>query len=256
MGKDLGKNVNKDIKKKIRSAGYPALDLGSAILAARKVFGDLGQGPHSRPSLARGLGYKNFCGPASAKIGALVHFGLLEKFGGNYSITGLAKTLFGYPKNDCQKEMFAAAVKPALFGALAARFAGEILPNNLAAILAGDYKISVNAAPRAAQNFVKTVKIAEMLKDGVLILPDDQKNDEGASNFDMSVENADDPENKDIPAKKNSIGAQNCNGIKIKLSSGIEIVFPPEFALRLSMGEFAADLKTLDEKSKFALPDG
>jgi len=242
MVQELGKNKNSAAGKKIRSRAYPALDLRAAILAAKKIFDDLGQGPHSRAALARGLGYGGFCGAASARIGALAHFGLLEKFAGNYSISPAALALFDFHQKDRQKEIFAAAATPALFAALAARFAGGALPKNLPAILAADYGIAANAAPAAAKNFAATFEFAGILKDNRLILPD-----AGQDDFDER-EAKNEPADGEV-AGNNSTAAAPSQNIEVKLSSGIIVLFPKKFASRLALGEFAQELKNLDNKS-------
>lgn len=246
MVRKLWKNKNSIGVKKSRSRAYPALDLKSAILTAKKIFDDLGQGPHLRAALARGLGYGGFCGAVSAKIGALAHFGLLEKFAGNYSITPLALDLFDFFEKDCRKKIFIAATTPVLFSALAARFAGGALPKNLSAILASDYGIAANAAPIAAKNFVATFEFAGALKDNRLILPDDEKskNDDDS----LVAKKMDFGERADISAAENKNDGEE-DGIEVALASGIKIIFPKKFAFRLAMGEFAEGLRHLDNRT-------
>jgi hypothetical protein len=239
MVQELGKNKNLAAGKKVRSRAYPALDLRSAILAAKKIFDDLGQGPHSRAALARGLGYGGFCGAVSVRIGALAHFGLLEKFAGNYSISPAALALFDFHQKDRQKEIFAAAATPALFAALAARFAGGALPKNLPAILTADYDIAANAAPAAAKNFAATFEFAGVLKNNRLILPDAGHDDFGDS--EAENERADGK----VPVD-DSAAMMSSENIEVKLSSGIIVLFPKKFASRLALGEFAQELKNLD----------
>jgi len=245
MVQELGKNKNSGAGKKIRSRAYPALDLPAAVLAAKKIFDDLGQGPHSRISLARGLGYGSFCGAASAKIGALVHFGFLERFAGNYSVAPAAPPLFDYPKNLRQNEIFAAAARPSLFAALAARFAGQNLPKNLPAVLVSDYGISPAAAPLAAKNFAATFEFAGMLKDGRLILPDVGEN---ASDGNDSEGKIFEEKNRRPAAENNRGGGEEEGQIEVRLASGIKIVFPKKFAAQMARGEFAEEVKSLDSK--------
>lgn len=247
MVQELGKNKNPGAGKKIRSRAYPALDLPAAILTAKKIFDDLGQGPHSRMSLARGLGYGSFCGAASAKIGALAHFGFLERFAGNYSVAPAALPLFDYPKNLRQNEIFAAAARPSLFAALAARFAGQNLPKNLPAVLVSDYGISFSAAPLAAKNFIATFEFAGMLKENRLILPDGEESENDGDN-DIAKEMNFEEKNRRPAAGNNHGGGKEEEGIEVRLASGIRIVFPKKFAARLARGEFAEEVKSLDSK--------
>ncbi len=245
MVQELGKNKSLAAGKKVRSRAYPALDLRSAILATKKIFDDLGQGPHSRAALARGLGYGGFCGAVSVRIGALAHFGLLEKFAGNYSISPAALALFDFHQKDRQKEIFAAAATPALFAALAARFAGGALPKNLPAILATDYGIAANAAPLAAKNFAATFEFAGILKDNRLILPDTGVN---ASDDNDSEEKSFEEKNRRPATESNRGGGEG--EIEVRLTSGIRIIFPKKFAAQMVRGEFAEEVKSLDSKTK------
>ena len=111
MVKTGGKQFTRQnsVVKKMRSGGYPLLSLPRAIAAAKKIYDNLGQGPHSRQNLARGLGYASFSGAVSGKIGALVHFGLLSRLSGLYSVTLPARAIFLYPEKNCVAEIFAAA---------------------------------------------------------------------------------------------------------------------------------------------------
>ena len=229
--------------KKARSAAYPLLSLPRAAEAAKKIYENLGAGPHSREALARGLGYASFSGAASGKIGAMAHFGLLSRIAGRYSVTVRARAIFKYPDEGCLPQIVAAAIQPALFRALAARFDGEALPNDLEAILTADYGITQKAAPQAVANFVRTMELADMLKDGRLVLPQTD-----LPIMDSKPEN--DLEEPRAGEGKNIDAAGKENAIKIKLPSGVEIIFPDELAYRLSMGEFAVELKNLEKKAR------
>ncbi len=245
MAQKLGKNKTSGGGKKVRSRAYPLLDLPAAILAAKKIYQNLGRGPHSRAALARGMGYAGFCGAASGKIGALAHFGFLERFAGNYSVADFALPLFDDARSFSQKEIFAAATKPALFAALAARFSGQVLPKNLPAILVSDYGISFAAAPRAAKNFVATFEFAGILKENRLILPDGEES-ENDGDDDVAKETNFEEKKRCSAAENKIIGEEE--GIEVLLVSGVKIIFPKKFAARLARGEFAEEVKSLDSK--------
>lgn len=245
MAQKLGKNKISGDGKKVRSRAYPLLDLPAAILAAKKIYQNLGRGPHSRAALARGMGYTGFCGAASGKIGALAHFGFLERFAGNYSVADFALPLFDDSRNFSQKEIFAAAAKPALFAALAARFSGQVLPKNLPAILISDYGISFAAAPLAAKNFIATFEFAGILKENRLILPDGEESENDGD--DVAKETNFEEKTRRPAAENKSSGEEE--GIEVLLASGIKIIFPKKFASRLALGEFANDLQNLDNKA-------
>jgi hypothetical protein len=221
----------------LRSCGYPLLALPAAVEAAKALCDGLGEGPHSRQSLARGLGYSSFSGAASSKIGSLVHFGMLVRSGGMYSITPLAREAFSYPREGSLVAIEKAAIKPALYGKLAARFSDKSLPEKLDAILAADYGITQKAAAAAAQNFIRTLEFAGLIRGGNLVFLDPE---EGVS-----------PREKQIGGlEKETIDKTVDQTIKIKLQSGIEISFPESLSYRLSLGEFANEIKLLENKTK------
>jgi hypothetical protein len=233
--------VKKEISasvKKTRSCGYPLFALPRAIELARALCEGFGEGPHSRESAARGLGYSSFSGAASSKIGSLVHFGLLARASGMYSITSLAKSVFLYPKEGSGEAIVTVAIKPALYGKLISRFLDKPLPERLEEILSADYGITGKAAPAAARNFIETMEFAGLMKDGTLVFMEAGFAVDPQKIFDAgSVK-----ENNDNRAVKNRV-------IKINLLSGVEIIFPEDLAYRISMGEFADEIKSLDKKA-------
>lgn len=240
-GKQFG--ASKAALSKARSSAYPLLSLSRAIEAAKKIYENLGQGPHSRESLARGLGYASFSGAASGKIGALVHFGLLSRLAGRYSVTDRARAIFKYPGENCVVEIGAAAINPALYRALVARFSGDVLPNALEAVLTADYGITQKAAVTAAANFVETINFAGMVRDGQLVVLEAIAAPENDRPQNVSNEQT------GFREKEISETEEKSEGIKIKLPSGVKIIFPDELAYRLSMGEFAVELKNLEKKA-------
>ena len=218
-----------------RSCAYPVLALPVAVELAKKLFDNFGAGPHSRESTARGLGYSSFSGAVSAKIGALVHFGLLSRLSGSYSLTSRASAVFSYPLPESAEAIAAAAKNPVLYQKLIARFSGEPLPRGLEQILAADYGITQKAAGAAAENFLKTMEFAGVMKEGILVFPESQTMAEPR------------PILETRPSKKINNAPETDNGaIKIKLPSGIEIFFPQSLAYRVAKGEFAKAIDELD----------
>lgn len=221
--------------KKQRSGAYPLVALPEAIGSAQKIFDNLGQGPHTRENVARGLGYASFSGAASPKIGALVHFGLLLRQKGGYLVSPLALEIFDYPKEGSETAIAKAASQPGLYDKLINRFNRQALPKNLPHILTADYKITEKAAPMAAEIFIKTMEFSGFLKEGKLVAPG-QSN---ASEPILQAENGSGKENRYSGGKE----------IKIELPSGIRISFPESLAYRLSMGEFSDEIKNLEKKT-------
>lgn len=222
--------------KKARSCGYPMLALPQAIEAAKALCSGFGDGPYSRENTAKGLGYSSFSGAASGKIGSLVHFGLLSRLGGMYSVTPAAKTAFSYPEEGSGEAIVALAQNPDLYRKLIARFLDKPLPEKLEAILSADYGITGKAAPVAARNFVDTLAFAGLLRDGKVFLPDPDDVAGGDKN------------KKSGPAEE-IFGDGSRAMIKIKLPSEIELYFPENLAYRLSMGEFKDAIENLDKEA-------
>jgi len=221
--------------KKNRSCAYPMLSLPQAIAAAKSLCDNFGEGPYSRASAAKGLGYSSFSGAASSKIGSLVHYGLLERAGGMYSVASLAKICFSYPEDGSREAITAMANKPVLYHGLISRFLNKSLPEKLEAILVDDYGITGKAAPGAAQNFVRTMEFAGLIREGRLAFPDTDAEIASIKNIESFPEE-----------KKTGVLSSK---ISIKLTSGIEVLFPDFLAYRLSMGEFAPEIKNLDAKA-------
>lgn len=231
--------MSQKLGKKSRSAAYPLLSLPEAIESAQTTVDNLGFGPHSRESLARGMGYASFSGAVSGKIGAMVHFGLLSRLAGRYSFTDLARSIFSHPLEAVSFEISQAASRPAIYRALIARFLDEALPRDLKGLLVSDYKITPKAAALAAQNFIKTMEFAGLIKDGRIAGPDAEFS---------GAEDIADPQIAFAPPA-DSLPAKTKDKIIIKLPSGVEISFPCRLAYRISMGEFALELKNIDEKA-------
>ena len=231
-------NSGKDLLplKKVRSCGYPLLALPRAIEAAKTLCDGFGEGPYSRENAARGLGYSSFSGAASSKIGALAHFGLLSRSGGMYLVAALAKAAFIYPEEGSGEAIMALAQNPALYRKLIARFLNKPLPEKLEAVLAADYGITGKAAPAAAQNFIETLEFAGLVRDGKLVLP--ESGNDGA----VAV-------NENLTLGEKPRDAITETAIKIKLPSKIEISFPENLAYRLSLGEFAQQIKDLNDRA-------
>lgn len=217
-----------------RSCAYPVLALPECVQLAQKIFSGLGQGPHTRAALAKGLGYSSFSGAVSAKIGSMVQFGLLERFHGAYSVTPQAEEIFAYPDEISQPSILEGAMRPVLYKKLADKFAGKMMPRDLPAVLAAGYGITEKAAPEAAANFIETMEFSGLLKDGTL----------GSSQAGEAA----------VPDGKNSrevaaTGKEDDSRIKIELPCGGAVLLPQAMAYRLSLGEFAEAIKELERKA-------
>ncbi|MGH9385439.1 MAG: hypothetical protein ACRD2N_14250 [Vicinamibacterales bacterium] len=64
---------------KMRSPNYPAIGLGQAVLAAKKLWDKERRTPISHETAAKALGYGSLSGPARVAIAALRQYGLVDK---------------------------------------------------------------------------------------------------------------------------------------------------------------------------------
>ncbi len=224
--------------KKQRSCAYPLYSLPETVQFAKKIYDGLGQGPFSRLSLSKGLGYSSFSGAASGKIGALVHFGLLDRARASYALTAMAKEILAYPAELSLPAIVDAALHPVLFEKLFRRFENASLPLDLPALLETEFGITAKAAPQAVLNFVSTLEFAGLLKENIIQLP---------------VRRGSVPEilfpNIEGAGPRSRPEEEGNGEIRIKLPSGIVIIFPPEMSYRVSLGEFAPEIKSIDRKT-------
>ncbi len=119
---------------------------------------------------SKALGYKNRCGPATNKVGALTHFGLLSVSGkGEYRITELAEKILS-PCDDREdlEGIREAAQNPRLFSMLIEKYNGQPLPTLLPNILYREFNIPQQKAKNVSNIFKATLQYAEMLRDGVV----------------------------------------------------------------------------------------
>jgi hypothetical protein len=152
-----------------RGRRSPAVPLGDAVQFLHSVNKELGTGPASRDAVAQALGYRSINGAVTTKIGALTHFGLLERDGATYQIAELGKRLL-YPKGDAERRsaLAAAALAPALYADIVRDRSGQPLPGMLANILIHDYGVHPEKASEVVEVFQATMQFAGLLRQGVL----------------------------------------------------------------------------------------
>ncbi|MEX0651891.1 MAG: hypothetical protein WD153_00290 [Candidatus Paceibacterota bacterium] len=166
---------------KDRSVAYPGVPLNEAIDFTAKLRDALGKGPYSRDEAARALGHSKLTGPASRKVAALVHYGLLERSGNTYSQSQLSQDILKPMSDELKNEAIRkAAVRPKLFQKLCQRFGGQALPSMLQNILIRE-RVSEGAANDVVRIFTETMKFAELLVNGVLTKPTIEDEDDGAT---------------------------------------------------------------------------
>lgn len=154
-------------KERERSRAYPVIDLETAYQLLSEDMSSLGSESLDREALAKQLGYETGGGGVAArKIGALVQYGFLDRHAGKYSLSlkgsGLQKIRRGTQK--FQLAIESALGHPALFRGILDRYrrVGKV-PENLAAILVRDFKITERASHEAASVFLRSARFSGVL---------------------------------------------------------------------------------------------
>jgi hypothetical protein len=156
-------------KTRERSTPYPGVPLEKAIAMVAEIKVALGKGPYSRTAAAQALGHSTLTGPAARKVAALVHYGLLDRSGGDAYVLGKTVNDILHPISEDQRRgaIALAAVQPKLFSKLIQQYSGQGLPRMLSSILIRD-GVSSGAAEEVATIFSETLSYAGLLKNGVI----------------------------------------------------------------------------------------
>lgn len=163
-------NTGEDSTAVERGVQYPADSIAEALGMLEKVKSAVGMGAAKRELIANALGYKTMSGHAARRLGALSHYGLIERAGkGAARISPLGKAIL-MPTSDAERaRSIVDAVKmPNLFATLIAKHAGHALPTMLANLLAREHGVNASVAESAANTFRESVEYAGLLRNGVL----------------------------------------------------------------------------------------
>lgn len=123
--------------RRIRSPNYPSLSLPEAIARIGPVYERERQHPMSRDVALKGLGYNSANGAALGTLSAVAKYGLLDKAGDTYKVSGRALAIL-HPSDQEEKAeaLRQAAFAPALFAELAEQFpGGQVSDDNLRSCL-------------------------------------------------------------------------------------------------------------------------
>lgn len=229
--------------KRTRSAAYPSLNLKEAIGNVGLIKKNLGSNSFTRESGAQALGHVGISGPSSAKIAALVHFGLLDRTESAYKMSKLTeRILFPKSEEDKREAMSEAARAPKLYSKLINVYQGSELPAMLPNILVHDYSIDSSVSRKVAKDFVLSIEYAGLIKNGILI---------AVENIESSKEENGELETDDGALSSISTISKKENPLpgfyRVPLPSGIVILFPSLMSYRVGIGEFAAAIKLLDD---------
>lgn len=243
---------NLPAKRKVeRSAAYPSLDLEEAVRRAQSLYDGLGSGPYTREIAAKAIGYAGLNGVSARAIAALTHYGLLDRDGNVYHPSELLIRIL-HPRDEVDKSnaVKEAIIKPKLFNALIQRYGSAALPSLLENILVLDYHINNNVAKDVVKTFKKSIEFVGILKNGVLLAYDIKTiSGKKADVVDQSINNklSDNEKAEKISQEQYSTPP---------LPSGIIIIFPAKLKTSFVLGDFATELKSLEEKAQKLLKEG
>lgn len=177
-----------------RSRAYPAITLDEAIEAASKFREELGTGPHDRGTIAKALGHSSLTGSAARKIGAMNHYGLLNRSKSQYELSDLADRIALYRDDDERDAAIREALgEPALFKSIIDRFQPEgQIPRQLSNILARDFGILPAVKDDVTKTFLRSAEFAGVIdSEGRFLNP------------------ATSPRQRDVPAEKEEETSEN-----------------------------------------------
>jgi hypothetical protein len=246
--------TNKEQKtKRDRSTAYPAIALGEAIEYSMKLITAYPKSHFDRASAATSMGYATLSGASAPKIAALVHYGLLDRKGGNtYKNSDLALQISHPSAEEDKAEAIREAVKhPKLFESLIREYSGRAIPSMLNNILVRQYMISSKVSDTVVQIFKESLEFAGLYSNGIVI--------------ENSFQDADDPrdggadeEKMAISLRENATKApsrQACAGmIDVELPCGVILSYPAGIAYLFAIGKFGNEIAALDKAVTDANP--
>jgi len=147
---------------KVRSPNYPSLDLGAALVLARKVFDKDNRNKVSREAIGKHLGHESLSGPALGKIGALRAYDLVTGSGDELRVSDDAVTALMAPEKSPDRKTALArlAMNPDIFKEIRKDFPGTVSEDNLRFWLI-KRKFATDAATTAAKSYIETMKLVE-----------------------------------------------------------------------------------------------
>lgn len=149
---------------RIRSPGYPAIDLGRAIDIVRKIHAANRTNAIERDAAVKDMGYSGVTGASGKMLANLLHFGLLEKAGkGGVRVSQLAVEVL-HPDNESKRReaLVGAAFTPELFDQIRTKFPDGGVPseNALRSYLAKS-GFAESAISPAVTSFIETCRFLE-----------------------------------------------------------------------------------------------
>lgn len=151
---DIAQENKKEKKVVDRSAAYAAYTIEDSLSFTSEFYKQFRGGPAKRDDIL-----KLIEGTTNSRIAACSHYGFLSRDKDTYQITELYNTVVNYiTEKEKQEALLTAFYNPKLNAEIIDKFDGDIIPENLTTHLYRFHRITQNAAPIAADIFLKNGK--------------------------------------------------------------------------------------------------
>lgn len=255
--------MSEDINlKKDRNARYPAVDLEQALEFSKMLMEAYRGAVFGRENASQGIGYPTLSGTSGMKVAALVHFGLLDRQGNAYQNSALAKRIYHFSDEEDKKQAIQlAALSPKLFSRLYNQFRGQAMPARLGSILIREYDINQKVAEQVAENFKKSLELAGLAENGVILSEPSQSswgNDEPTV-VSASVKVASSNTQHTVPSsvamsQAPAIDSRGLTSFELP-DTGITVLYPTELGYMFALGKFGPQLSAFAEAVKKAVDE-
>ena len=231
----------------IRSPSYPAVPLGDAISAIRKIESKYRSAPIDRVDAARLMGFSSLSGPANQALAALASYGLVERAGkGEIRVTLRAKAIL-HPNSDREKKehLIAAGCEPQLYRELRERFADVSSPPEEGVVsYLNRQGFNQNSIRSAAKAFLSTISYLEEAgatesHSGEVILDRESASDGGSRNLVRHHEGQADPSPVTYELAPARSGVQLMSGERIVF---VEESSPAQYLKLVATGDLNLDM--------------
>ncbi len=241
--------------KKDRSTAYPAISLEQALEYSKMLVEAYRKNPFGRQNAVEGIGYQKITGDTAQKIGALGHYGLLEKSGKSaYRNSEIAQSICYFTDEDVRTANIQKVVMtPKLFGALLDTHAGQSLPAKLSNVLVQTHGITPTVANKVAEIFKESISYAGLLVNGIVNAPDNEFNEEPFST-EVGKENAGNASLNSKPPVKEAIKTSN-GMVTLELPSGVVLLYPHTMSYKFATGSFAKEITSLNNAIELAFKE-
>lgn len=218
-------------KKKGRSPSYPAIDLDTAILRARVLWGEERQHPTAVETIVKHWGYKSLNGPAALTLAALKKYGLIadEGYGAGRvaHLTDLAADILANPDEAARRRAVQrAALNPGIHKELWEKY-GANLPSdaNLRWELTRQRGFTETGADEFIPEYRATIAFAQLTGAGTVSTQTPAGETE---------DDADEEELRQPPLRRQrrrQMSDPNANVLTIPLMGGRNIIVEGEFPI-------------------------